>query len=242
MRRQGLPVQHSSRRGAATPPTGTARHDVLVTAAQRRVRHAPRLLWPAPAASRAHPAASTELSTPSIDPRGAAVAGGYTSARSAHRVDAGRAPPAFEPEPGGSCCPPCRSRRLTPQHHAAPEVIPPRSCRSTRGSRTEPRRNPPPSHELRLPTASTFLRARAAATQAAGARLAPPHQGAVLLCTERSCSTARRQRRGDQPGGVEHAHHVPHLHGRPAVSRGLAARAACPGALLRHGPRVDARF
>ena len=50
VRRQRLPVQHSRRRGAATPPTGTARHNVLVTAAQLRVRLSPRLLWPAPAA------------------------------------------------------------------------------------------------------------------------------------------------------------------------------------------------
>ena len=112
VRRQRMPVQYSRRRGAATPPTGTARHDVLVAAAQLRVRHAPRLLWPAPAASRAQAAASTERSTPSIDPRGAAAAGGYTSARSAHRVDAGRAPPAFEPEAGGSACPPCGRRCL----------------------------------------------------------------------------------------------------------------------------------
>ena len=153
MRRQHLPVQYSRRRGAATPPTGTARHDVLVTAAQRRVRHAPRLLWPAPAASRAHPAASTELSTPSIDPRGAAVAGGYTSARSAHRVDAGRAPPAFEPEPGGSVCPVppplpshltvTRRRRSPPPAPAAPRAARARNLGGTLARATSSVCRPP---------------------------------------------------------------------------------------------------
>ena len=151
LRRQRMPVQYSRRRGAATPPTGTARHDVLVAAAQLRVRHAPRLLWPAPAASRAHPAASTELSTPSIDPRGAAAAGGYTSARSAHRVDAGRAPPAFEPEPGGSVCPvppPLPSHlTVTRRRRSPPPPLLPLHARLAHGTSAEP------SPEPRAPSA-----------------------------------------------------------------------------------------
>jgi len=90
---------------------------------------------------------------PSIDPRGAAVAGGYTSARSAHRVDAGRAPPAFEPEPGGSVCPVppplpshltvTRRRRSPPPAPAAPRAARARSLGGTLARATSSVCRPP---------------------------------------------------------------------------------------------------
>lgn len=66
-----------------------------------------------------------------------------------------------------------------------------------------------------------------------GPGLAPQRDGAARL------RGWRRRRRGDQPGGVEHAQHVPHVHGRSSLGRGLAPslaeRPARAGALLMCG-------
>ena len=175
-------VQHSRRRGAATPPIDTARRPSssrpfsFVYGARHSFRD---LLYP--------PLAHGLLPPPSSRPRRSTRKVRRRTAASlvpARRFGSAQgASPAFEPEPAvPSGQPSRRRRRLTPHNHAVPVVINP--LRARLAHRPTAKSSPPdPRAPSRAPTSSTFLRGESRSHTASWGEpgLAPPQQDAVLL-------------------------------------------------------------